>query len=63
MKDLRFSILSSFINRKLGLVKRQGKLDNVVNGILHDIKKSIPKEQLENSTLMANLFNERTIND
>ena len=44
MKDLRFSILESFISKKLGLVKKQTKMDNVINGMIHDLKKTIPEE-------------------
>lgn len=63
MEDLRFGILCSFINKKLGLVKKNPKMNNFINGMIHDLKKTIPKEKLENSNYISRILGEKsTIN-
>ena len=39
MIDYRMNLLSTFIERKLGLTKKNTKADNVINEYLHDISK------------------------
>jgi HD superfamily phosphohydrolase YqeK len=57
MEDLRYSILGTMINKKLGLSKKFSKIQAEVYGIIHDIKKNTSEEKL------IRMLNETSSND
>lgn len=57
MADYRFSLLCSLINKKLGLEKKVSKPDTLVNEIIHEIKKTIPKDKLHNTSFADSSLN------
>ena len=45
MRDYKFSLLTTIINKKLGLEKRISRAAGLINGMVHDLKKTIPEHK------------------